>query len=90
MGTLRYGSDSYTVANEDLVTLQFPIWEAIREDTSFLLELNEGGRTIILPISRGVPVSLIIDTAEPLHRGDEFIDGWTAEAKRGGIIPIPS
>ena len=88
MGTLRYGVDSYDVPDEDLTTLQFAIWDATRLDTGFMLELVYASRYVYLPISRGVPIALIIDTPEPLHRGDKVVEEWSNWARIGGSITI--
>lgn len=88
MGTLRYGADSYAVADKDLVGLQLVTVGAFGHRQGFFVELQGPQSTVALSFSPGVPITFKIDTSDPIHSGADVVAGWVRQAEKGGTVEI--
>jgi hypothetical protein len=90
MGTLRYGEDSYAVADKDLVGLQLATVSAFQKRQGFFVELQSLQSTVALSFSPGVPITFRVDTSDPIHSGADVVAGWVRQAEKGGTVEIPT
>ena len=88
MGTLKYGDDSYAVADKDLAGLQMATVSAFQHRQGFFVELQGLQSTIALSFSPGVPIAFRLDTSDPIHSGADVVAAWVKTAEKGGTVEI--